>query len=75
MDIISLFSWTIFAATIITIVMALMSYSAFKLREWRKPRLFDGLHVSSSHDRLNEGETLFFKKYVLPPEESGDETD
>lgn len=71
MDIITLLSITIFGATLITIVMALVSYSAFKLRELRQPQAGGGGR-SAVLPPLKEGETLFFKKFVLPPEEPGE---
>lgn len=70
MDIMRILSLTIFAATIVTLVMALVSYSAFKLREWRKPRLIDGMALSGKTRGAGEVENHFFKKYVLPPEEA-----
>lgn len=70
MDLFTVLSFTIFAATLVTIVLALVSYSAFKLREWRRPRLIDGLQTPNQLRQQRELEPQFFKKYVLPPEEN-----
>ena len=72
MDIMRILALTIFAATIVTLVMALVSYSAFKLRERRKPRLIDGVVLTGPQRGVREQENQFFKKYVLPPEEVGE---
>jgi hypothetical protein len=69
MDIITVLSFTIFVATVVTVVMAAVSYGAFKIREWRKPD--DGQAVAAHDARFSPvEEDHFFKKYVLPPEES-----
>ncbi len=63
MDIITVLSFAIFIATVITIVMAGISYAAFKIRDWRRPE--------GEVSRAPEGaeDTLFFRKYVPPAEE------
>jgi hypothetical protein len=68
MDFITVVSLTIFVATVGTIVMALVSYGAFKVREWRRPRARPPVQVPEP-SRAPIGEFLFFKKYVPPPEE------
>ena len=68
MDIITVLSYAIFIATVVTIVMAAISYAAFKIRDWRKP---DSKRVAAA-GRGDFDDTLFFRKYELPAEESQD---
>jgi len=68
MDFITVLSFTIFGATVVTIVMALVSYGAFKLREWRKPMHNEATRSLDAARDLGL-ENRFFKKYLLPEEE------
>ncbi len=69
MDIITVLSYAIFIATVVTIVMAAISYAAFKIRDWRKPQS----NPEPVPDRRGYGgDTLFFRKYELPQEEPGE---
>ncbi len=69
MDIITVLSFAIFIATVVTIVMAAISYAAFKIRDWRRP---NGQRESPRGQDPGADDTLFFRKYVLPVEESQD---
>lgn len=61
MDMISVFSTTVLVTTVATLVLAIAAYFAYKLREWRKPKL-------SGEEKNTDDETfepIFLKRHML----------
>jgi heme/copper-type cytochrome/quinol oxidase subunit 2 len=61
MDLVSIFSTIVLVTTVATLVMAIVAYFAYKLREWRKPKAFSGDKISSE----SNFEPVFMKRFVL----------
>lgn len=59
MDLVSIFSTIVLVTTIATLVMAVVAYFAYKLREWRKPKPFSGDKTSERNF-----EPVFMKRFV-----------
>jgi len=61
MNLISVFSTTVLATTIATLVLAIAAYFAYKLREWRKPKPSGGKKTT-----IDESfEPIFLKRHTL----------
>ena len=69
MDLVSIFATVILVATIGTLIMAVAAYFAYKVREWRKPKLAARKKAAES---AASGEPVFLKRYVPPPRQNND---
>lgn len=61
MDLVSIFSTIVLVTTIVTLILALAAYFAYKLREWRKPKSSTGSNIAG--DEVME--PIFLKRHML----------
>ncbi|MCX7192925.1 MAG: hypothetical protein NTY60_04780 [Proteobacteria bacterium] len=61
MDLVSIFSTVVLVTTIVTLILALAAYFAYKVREWRKPKSSGGGKISAD----GVFEPIFLKRHML----------
>lgn len=65
MDLVSVFATVILVTTVGTLVMAVAAYFAYKVREWRKPKI----SAAAIHEEEIAQGPVFLKRYLPPGHE------